>query len=66
MTLVAALWLAAVVAAWWSRRRAQRDAAWLRSDVPTKLAYARLCAEIERERDAASQREDTQVREPED
>jgi hypothetical protein len=59
MTLVAALWLGAIVTGWLSRRRAQRESRWLRSDVPNGVAYARLRAEIERDRDSTSQRDDT-------
>jgi C4-dicarboxylate-specific signal transduction histidine kinase len=51
MALALALWLAAIIAAWISRRRKRRQQAWLRSDVPTKLAYARLRAELERRRE---------------
>ena len=51
MTLVAVLWLGVILAAWLSRRRERRDSAWLRSDVPTKVSYARLRAKIERGED---------------
>jgi hypothetical protein len=53
ITLVAAIWLAAITAGWLSRRTARRESAWLRSNVSNRVAYARLRAEIEREHDAA-------------
>jgi hypothetical protein len=46
---VTGIWLAAVLVSALSHRRARRRQAWLRSDVPAKVAYARLRAEIERQ-----------------
>jgi len=50
MTTVAiAVSFAAGLASRFSRRGMRRRNAWLRSDVPAKVAYARLRAEIERD-----------------
>jgi hypothetical protein len=48
LSLVIGVWLAIVVGSWASHRHARRRQAWLRSDVPTHEAYARLRAEIDR------------------
>jgi hypothetical protein len=48
IALALGLWLAAMIAAWLSRRRERRQQAWLRSDVPATVAYARLRQELER------------------
>jgi hypothetical protein len=50
IALTFGLWLAAMIAAWMSGRRKRRQQAWLRSDVPANVAYARLRAELERRR----------------
>ena len=54
LTLAIALWVAATIASWISRRGARRTDEWLRSAVPTKVAYARLRAEIERNEASSS------------
>ena len=48
LAVAVTLLLAGVTASWLARRQARRRNAWLRSDVPDGVAYARLRAEIER------------------
>jgi hypothetical protein len=48
VSVAVGLWLAGLIAGGLSRRRTHRRQAWLRSDVPVNVAYARLRAEIER------------------
>ena len=49
ITIVVGAWLVAVLVSWLARRRERRARAWLRSDVPAKVAYARLREEIDRQ-----------------
>jgi hypothetical protein len=49
ITVLIGAWLVAGLLSWLSRQRQRRQQAWLRSEVPTKVAYARLRAEIDRE-----------------
>jgi hypothetical protein len=44
--LAVLLWAVALLTSWLSRRRARRQQAWLRSDVPADVAYARLQEEL--------------------
>jgi hypothetical protein len=48
ITLLVGAWLVAGLLSWLARRRQRREQAWLRSEVPTRVAYARLRAEIDR------------------
>jgi len=52
--LVVGVWVACAMTALASRRRTRRRQAWLRSDVPARISYARLRAEIDRRMDEAA------------
>jgi hypothetical protein len=49
ITIVVGAWLGALVVSWLARRRERRAQAWLRSEVPAKVAYARLREQIDRQ-----------------
>jgi hypothetical protein len=49
ITIVVGAWLGALVVSRLARRRERRARAWLRSEVPAKVAYARLREQIDRQ-----------------